>query len=201
MSAVVAEPEAERRAHRDRLADPGQELQEPRRLGRVAPHEGLHEDEAGGFGGIPGHVDLGGMPRVGLLAEDVLAGRERRERPGDGASSWAAGCRRHRSPGRTGGPRRTPWTVPMPCASAKARPASTDRLPTATTSALSERRAPARSLALMREVPSRPQRIGCFVLIVLRYRTGGRCTAAGREPPGRGILRGEVATASGEQGP
>ena len=50
--------------------------------GRVAPHEGLHEHQAGGLGGIPGHVDLGGVARVGLLAEDVLAGRQRRQRPG-----------------------------------------------------------------------------------------------------------------------
>ncbi len=54
----------------------------------------------------------------------------------------------------------------MPLAAAKASPDALEREPTATTSAVSMPLAPRSSFRLMRDVPSRPQRIASFVLTV-----------------------------------
>ena len=52
-----------------------------RGLRMVAPHEGLHHDDAGARGGVPRLLGLGGPARVGLLDQDVLAGLDRLQRP------------------------------------------------------------------------------------------------------------------------
>ena len=47
----------------------------------MAPHERLHQQAAGAVGGVEGLLDLGGGPRERLLAQHVLAGLERADRP------------------------------------------------------------------------------------------------------------------------
>jgi hypothetical protein len=81
----VAEAEAERRAHEPKRPDRASldELAELRRLGVVAVHEGLHQDPPGPVGGFEGALDLLRAAVERLLAEDVLAGLERPDRPLD----------------------------------------------------------------------------------------------------------------------
>src|SRR4051794_27313608 len=72
---------AEPRADGLQGPEPGQELEEPRRLRAVAPHERLAEDDPGALRRVEGLLHVGGTARVWLLAEHVLAGRDRLERP------------------------------------------------------------------------------------------------------------------------
>ena len=77
--------EAEHRA--DHLQPPDRplanELGHPPRLGVMAVHEGLHEDPTGALGSVEGPFRFAGPPGERLLAEDVLPGLERFERPLD----------------------------------------------------------------------------------------------------------------------
>ena len=59
------------------------ELLHPGRLRVVPVHEGLHEKPIRGVGGVEGALDLLGAPVEGLLAENVLPGFEREDRPLD----------------------------------------------------------------------------------------------------------------------
>ena len=83
MSSSVGSDEPERRPHEPHRPD-GAVLDERlhgRGLRVVAVHERLHQHEPRGLGACEGLLDLGGTARVRLLAEDVLAGVECRERP------------------------------------------------------------------------------------------------------------------------
>ena len=79
----VLEHETEGCAHHAQLADraAGDELLESQRLRMVSPHERLRQHEACGVGGREGLLHVAGHARVRLLAEDVLAGGERPQRP------------------------------------------------------------------------------------------------------------------------
>ena len=59
-------------------------------------HVRLDQDPAGGVGGGEQLLGLGRVHAERLLAQHVLAGRERRPSPSGGAGRWAAGCRRCR---------------------------------------------------------------------------------------------------------
>ena len=81
---LVDEWEAERRVDRAQPPDPARldELARQDGLWVVPVHERLGQHQAGRVGGVEGLLDLGRAPRVGLLAQHVLAGGERLHRPG-----------------------------------------------------------------------------------------------------------------------
>ena len=54
----------------------------------MAPHERLGQDEPGPIGEVERFVDLGRMAGVRLLAQDMLAGRQRAHRPGVVERVW-----------------------------------------------------------------------------------------------------------------
>ena len=72
-----------RRVDRAQPADPARldELARERGLWVVPVHERLGQHQSRRVGGVEGLLDLRRAPRVGLLAEHVLAGRERLHRP------------------------------------------------------------------------------------------------------------------------
>ena len=80
---LVDERKAKRGVDRPQPPDPARLDELPRQGGlRVVPvHEGLGQHEPCRVGGIEGLFDLRRAARVGLLAEHVLAGRERLHRP------------------------------------------------------------------------------------------------------------------------
>ena len=79
----VVEGEREGRLHGAEPSDRavGDESGDRRGLRMVAIHERLRQDEPRGVRGVERFLGLAGMARVGLLAEDVLSGRERLHRP------------------------------------------------------------------------------------------------------------------------
>ncbi len=79
---LVRDPEAERGVHGSQLPQARQQLDELARLRRVAPHEGFLEDQASGFRSIERRGHVGWMAGIRLLAQDVLASRQRLQRPG-----------------------------------------------------------------------------------------------------------------------
>ena len=62
---------------------PGDQLAQPRGLRRVAPHERLHQHAVRALGGVEGALGVRGMARQRLLAQHVLAGLQRPDRPLD----------------------------------------------------------------------------------------------------------------------
>jgi len=81
----VVEEEAERGPDEPQPADRalGDELRQPPRLRREPPHECLHQQPARVLGGVEGVLGVDGGSRERLLAEHVLAGLERADRPLD----------------------------------------------------------------------------------------------------------------------
>src|SRR5437588_1335765 len=79
----VVEEEAEGGPDEPQPADRalGDELGQPLRLRRVTPHERLHQQPACVLGGVEGVLGIGGGSRERLLAQHVLAGLERADRP------------------------------------------------------------------------------------------------------------------------
>src|SRR4249919_107724 len=79
----IIEPKRERRADRAQLANCAtvDKIGDPVGLGVVAPHERLHHDQPAGGRQVEGLLHLGRTARVRLIAEDVLAGLERAQRP------------------------------------------------------------------------------------------------------------------------
>ena len=79
----VVERVAERRADEPELADRAlvDQLLQPLRLRIVAVHEGLGQEAAGAVGRVERRLDLLRMARERLLAQHVLAGLDRADRP------------------------------------------------------------------------------------------------------------------------
>src|SRR5437868_868399 len=82
-SRIVDEREREGRPDETDVADraAADELEEPRRLRMVAPHERLHQQAAVSLCGGERALDLGRVARERLLAQHVLARLERTDRP------------------------------------------------------------------------------------------------------------------------
>ena len=55
------------------MAPPAHQLRQAHRLRIVAEHEGLHQDPVRARGGVEDRLDVGGVPRHRLFAENVLA--------------------------------------------------------------------------------------------------------------------------------
>ena len=81
----IRQGEAEGGADGTELPDrpAGDELLEPRSLGVVPVHERLRQQEPGSVGRVEHLLDVVGLPAQRLLAEDVLPGLERLDRPLD----------------------------------------------------------------------------------------------------------------------